>query len=243
MTTSTEILYALHPVTECLKAGRRRVLELFVSRKHDARVDVVLKLAAAGSVPVRRISRGEIQRLAMTEEHQGVCARVGPYPLADFTRLLNAGGSQLLLLLDQIVDVQNFGSLVRTALCAGADGVVIPIRRAAQPGPAVSKASAGALEHLLVAPVANMAEAIKRLKEAGFWIVGLGGGADRSIFDLDLTGPLALVIGGEQKGIRPLVRRHCDFLAAIPQRSPLDSLNASAAGAVALFEAVRQRNM
>jgi len=241
MTTSSEMLYALHPVTECLKAGRRRVLEIFVSRKHDERVGVVLKLAASGNVPVRRISRSEIQRLAMTEEHQGVCARVEPYPLVDFNQLPTAACSQLLLLLDQIVDVQNFGSLVRTALCAGVSGVVIPLRRAAQPGPAVSKASAGALEHLPVARVANMTEAIKQLKSTGFWIVGLGGRAGRSLFEVDLTGPLALVIGGEQKGIRPLVRRHCDFLAAIPQQGPLDSLNASAAGAVALFEAVRQR--
>jgi 23S rRNA (guanosine2251-2'-O)-methyltransferase len=241
MTTSTEMLYALHPVTECLKAGRRRVLEIFVSRKHDERVGVVLKLAAAGNVPVQRISRSDIQRLAMTGEHQGICARVEPYPLADFTQLLTVAGSQLLLLLDQIVDVQNFGSLVRTALCAGAGGVVIPLRRAAQPGPAVSKASAGALEPLPVARVAPMPAAIKQLKNSGFWIVGLGGRAGRSLFEVDLTGPLALVIGGEQKGIRPLVRRHCDFLAAIHQQGPLDSLNASAAGAVALFEALRQR--
>jgi 23S rRNA (guanosine2251-2'-O)-methyltransferase len=147
----------------------------------------------------------------------------------------------LLLLLDQIVDVQNLGSLIRTALCAGAKGVVITRKRAAHPSPAVSKASAGALEHLPVARVANMTEAIKQLKNTGFWIVGLGGRSGRSLFEVDLTGPLALVIGGEQKGIRPLVRRHCDFLAAIPQQGPLDSLNASAAGAVALFEAVRQR--
>ncbi len=244
MTTTTEILYGLHPVTECLKAGRRRVLELFVARQRQGgRMKALLKLADARKVPVRRVARGEIRRLAATEGHQDVCARVEPCPPVDFSRLVAAAGSPLLLVLDHVVDVQNFGSLVRTALCAGAGGVVIPRRRAAQPGPAVSKASAGALEHLPVARVANVKEAIERLKSAGFWIVGLDGRAGRSIFEVDLTGPLALVIGGEHRGIRPLVRRHCDFLAAIPQQGPLDSLNASAAGAVALFEALRQRKM
>ncbi len=228
MTTSTQILYGLHPVAECLKAGRRRVLKIFVARqKRSGRMDVLLARAAAVGVPVRRISRDELERLVVGEGHQGICARVGSYPLVDLSGLLVAAGPQpLLLLLDQIVDVQNLGSLVRTALCAGAKGVVITRKRTAQPSPAVSKASAGALEHMPLARVTNMAAAIKQLKAAGLWVAGL-----------------ALVVGGEQKGIRPLVRQHCDRLMAIPQQGPLDSLNASAAGAVALFEAVRQRGV
>jgi len=242
LTSVGEILYGFHPVAECLRAGRRQVREIALARRaRGKRVEALLSLAQERGVPVRRRTREEIRRLAGAELHQDVCARVGPYPPADLDALLDGAGEPLLLLLDQIVDVQNFGSLVRTALCAGVRGVVIPRRRAAQPGPAACRASAGALEHMAVARVANMTEAVKALKAAGFWIAGLDGRAERTVFDVDLTGPLALVIGAEHKGIRPLVRRHCDLLAAIPQQGPLDSLNASAAGAVALFESVRQR--
>ncbi len=242
MTTDTEILYGFHPVAECLRAGRRRVLEIVVARQaRGQRVEALMSLADERNVPVRRCAREEIRHLAVSEAHQDVCARVASYPLVDLAALLDSTAAPLLLLLDQVVDVQNFGSLVRTALCAGVKGVVIPRRRAAQPGAAACKASAGALEHMPVARVANMTAAVKDLKAAGFWIAGLDGRAEQAVFDVDLTGPLAMVIGGEHRGIRPLVRRHCDLLAAIPQQGPLDSLNASAAGAVALFESVRQR--
>ena len=239
------MLYGMHPVIECLKAGRRRVLEILAARQeHSGRIDAVLTRAVSAGIPVRRISRDEFARLAPGKVHQGICARVNYYPFVDLSEMLAAAGPQpLLLLLDQIVDVQNFGSLVRTALCAGAKGVIITRKRSAQPSPAVSKASAGALEHMPLVRATNMAGTIKQLKAAGFWIAGLAGPASRSIFNVDLTGPFALVVGGEQKGIRPLVRRHCDLLVGIPQQGPLDSLNASTAGAVALFEAVRQRRV
>jgi len=146
-----------------------------------------------------------------------------------------------LLLADSISDTHNLGALIRTALCAGVDGVIIPKDRAAAPLPSVSRASAGALEHMPVVQVTNLVNTIAELKEKGMWIAGMAADADQSLFESNLTGPLALVIGGEEKGIRPLVRKHCDFLIRIPQEGQIDSLNASVAGAVVMYEAYRQR--
>jgi len=134
------------------------------------------------------------------------------------------------------------GALLRTALCAGVDGIVIPKDRSALPTPAVSKASAGALEHSSLARVTNMVNTIKHLKEKGLWILGLDRIAEQSVFSSDLKGSIALVVGGEAKGIRPLVKKHCDMLMSIPQSSRINSLNASAAGAVVMYEAFRQRS-
>jgi 23S rRNA (guanosine2251-2'-O)-methyltransferase len=144
-------------------------------------------------------------------------------------------------MLDNIVDPQNLGALIRTALCVGIDGVVMPRDNCAPPTASVSSASAGALEHIDLCRVTNLVQTIKLCKSHGLWIFGMERGAEQSIFGGDLTGPIALVLGGEQKGIRPLVRKHCDMLFSIPQRGPIESLNVSAAGAVAMYEALRQR--
>jgi 23S rRNA (guanosine2251-2'-O)-methyltransferase len=144
-------------------------------------------------------------------------------------------------MLDNIVDPQNLGAIIRTALCAGVDGVILPKDRCASPTPAVSKASAGALEHLRLSRVTNLVQTIKICKNRGLWTIGLLKDAEQSIYTGDLSGSIAMVLGGEQKGLRPLVRKNCDFLFSIPQQGPLDSLNASAAAAIAMYEAWRQR--
>jgi 23S rRNA (guanosine2251-2'-O)-methyltransferase len=141
-------------------------------------------------------------------------------------------------MLDHIVDPQNLGAVIRTALCVGVDGVILPKDRCASPTPAVSKASAGALEHIRLT---NMVQTIQHCKRAGIWIIGLQKEAAQSIYSGDLTESIAIVLGGEQKGIRPLVQMNCDFMVSIPQRGPVGSLNASAAAAVAMYEAFRQR--
>jgi 23S rRNA (guanosine2251-2'-O)-methyltransferase len=146
-----------------------------------------------------------------------------------------------LILLDGIVDPRNLGALMRTAICAGAEAIIIPKDRSAGPSAIVSKASAGALEHLNLVRVTNIPNTIKALKEIGYWITGLDMAADHSLFSCDLSGPVALVIGGEEKGIRPLVRKQCDYLVSIPQAGPVDSLNASVAGAVVMYEIFRQK--
>jgi 23S rRNA (guanosine2251-2'-O)-methyltransferase len=170
---------------------------------------------------------------------------VTPYPTLDLSDLISGknftASSNFFLLIDNIVDPHNLGALLRTALCATLSGVIIPKDRSAEPSPTVSKSSAGALEHIRLATVVNMANAIKELKKNNIWIIGLDKDGKRSIYDNDFTGNIALVVGGEESGIRPLVKKNCDYLSYIPQNGPVSSLNASVAGAIAMYEAYRQR--
>lgn len=174
--------------------------------------------------------------------HQGVAAQVGPYPFVGLEDILQVDNETVfLLLLDHILDVQNLGALIRTALGVGVGGVVVCKDRSASPTPAVCKASAGALEHIKLVRVTNLVKTMKDMQNAGIWVFGLDARASGTIFQADMTGALALVVGGEEKGLRPLVRHQCDMLVSIPQVGPVESLNASAAGAVALYEGYRQR--
>ena len=244
----SEILFGIHPVLEALRARRRRFVQIWVNRnKLSPGLRELSALADARGVDVEKVPATRLQSMAGTPQHQGVAAKVGLYPWVDFAQLLpvplGPGGSAFFLLLDGILDPQNLGAIARTALCAGIDGVVTAQDRCAPPTPAASKASAGALEHLRVARVPNLVHALCALKDRGLWVAGMAPSAGPVLFDMDLNGPLALVVGSEEKGIRPLVRRHCDFLFCIPQAGPLDSLNASVACGVALYEAFRQRRM
>jgi len=195
---------------------------------------------------VRRVWRApdtvpeELERLCGSPDHQGVVAEVDPYPYADPNALLRREGA-LLLALDQIQDPRNLGAVCRSAEFAGAAGVVIPERRAAEVTAVACKASAGAVEHLALARVRNLADWLGEAKQAGFWIWGAEAEADGAPWDADLSGPTVLVLGGEGKGIRPRVASICDGLIALPQAGRIDSLNVSAAAAALLFEAVRQR--
>lgn len=242
-----DIIYGINPVLEALRGGRR-TFELFVAGEgHDKRVEKILALAAEKGVPVRQRDRKDIARLCGTEYHQGVALRVEPFPYADLPDLLAqwraSGESGLLLVLDGIQDPHNLGALIRTAACAGAHGVIIPKDRAAGITPAVEKASAGAIETIPVARVANIAQTLDDLKRDGFWIYGAAGNSSQSVYAQNFTGHVALVIGGEGEGIRPLVRKKCDVLVAIPLKGGVESLNASVAGGIMLFEAVRQRSL
>jgi 23S rRNA (guanosine2251-2'-O)-methyltransferase len=175
-------------------------------------------------------------------DHQGVVAEVDPYPYADPTALL-ADRTALLVALDQVQDPRNLGAVCRTAEVAGAAGVVIPQRRAAAVTAVACKASAGAVEHLAVARVRNLADWLGEAREAGFWAWGADAGAPTAYTEADLKGGTVLVLGGEGKGLRPRVASSCDGLLAIPQRGRIASLNVSAAAAVLLFEALRQRGL
>ncbi len=195
--------------------------------------------------PSKWLTLQQLQRITGSDLHQGVGARVGEYPFAafdDFLIDIQPGNNDFLLLLDNVVDPHNLGALVRTALCVGVRGIIITKDRSASPTPAVSKASAGALEHVMLCKVTNMVETIKEIKEKGFWVVGMDAGAEKTVFSCELGDRLAIVIGGEGKGIRPLVKTNCDFLVSIPQKGSISSLNASVAGAVVMYEAFRQRN-
>jgi len=243
----TEMLYGIHPVYEALAAQRRRLYEIYLAKeKNTARFGPILSLAESRGIAQQTIEPADFSGLVGTTRHQGVAARVSPYSPTAFSDLMQTARSRngdfFLLMLDNILDPQNLGAVIRTALCAGVDGVVLPKDHSAPPSPAVSKASAGALEHIRLSIVTNLVHTIKQCKKSGMWIIGLQKDAPQSIYAGDLTGSIAILLGGEQKGLRPLVKKNCDFLLSIPQQGPVDSLNASAAAAIAMYEAVRQRN-
>jgi 23S rRNA (guanosine2251-2'-O)-methyltransferase len=202
--------------------------------------------AERGRRKVQRVWRApetlaeELERLCGSPDHQGVVAEVDPYPYADPDALLRREGA-LLVALDQVQDPRNLGAICRSAEFAGAAGVVVPERRAAEVTAVACKASAGAVEHLDVARVRNLADWLAEAKAAGFWIWGADAEADQAPWGVDLTGPTVLVLGGEGKGIRPRVAAACDGLLALPRLGKVDSLNVSAAAASLCFEAVRQR--
>jgi 23S rRNA (guanosine2251-2'-O)-methyltransferase len=241
----TEILYGRHAVLEALRAARRRVDAIYLSRQSRRSLQPFEERAAALGIPRHWVSADELERLSGSRQHQGIGLRVGRYPLQALTTVVSAASlparRQVLVVLDNIVDPHNLGAIIRTALAVEAAGVIIPRDRAAGPTPAVSKASAGALEHATLIQVTNLAATLKSLKEGGWWIFGLDRRGDRSIFETDLAGPTAVVVGSEGRGIRPLVKKQCDRLLFIPQSGPVAALNASVAAAVCLYEVYRQR--
>ncbi|HEX3608187.1 MAG TPA: 23S rRNA (guanosine(2251)-2'-O)-methyltransferase RlmB [Solirubrobacterales bacterium] len=185
-------------------------------------------------------SPNELERLCGSPDHQGVVAEVDPYPYADPNQLLRVD-SALIVALDQVQDPRNLGAVCRSAEAAGAAGVVIPDRRSAEVTAVTCKASAGAVEHLRIARVRNLADWLAEAKDAGFWLWGADANASHAPWDVDLTGPTILVLGGEGKGIRPRVSAACDGTIALPQQGQTASLNVSAAATALLFEAIRQR--
>ena len=234
------IIYGINPVLEALRAGR--VKELRVGNRADHRLKQVLSAAAERGVRVRRVPGDALERDARRGVHQGVVADVeeaGDYSIGEI--ISGASDAPLIVVLDGIEDPHNLGAILRTADAAGVDGVVIQSRRSAARGGAAAKASAGALAHVNIAEVVNIARALEELKEAGVWTVGLAGEASESYEKIDLTLPTAVVLGAEGTGLRRLVRERCDRLASIPMRGHVGSLNVSVAAGVVLFEAVRQR--
>ena len=231
-----------HAVEEALAAGRPLDRILIAKGRHGERVEAVVQLAKSRGVPVRFEDRQQVDRAAGTREHQGVAALGAAKPAVELEDLLAArGGQGLLVLLDGIEDPHNLGAIVRTSLAAGAQGVVIPERRAAGLSDTVERASAGALAHLPVARVKNLVRAMEEIKEAGYWLVGLDERAEPRHTEVDFKVPLGIVLGGEGKGLHELVRERCDFLVSIPTTGPVRTLNVSVAAGVVLFEAVRQR--
>jgi 23S rRNA (guanosine2251-2'-O)-methyltransferase len=234
-------IYGINPVLEALRAGR--VTAIRVSARGDDRLTEIVGLATAHGIPVRRANVDELNRLSHRGTHQGVVADVRDQATLGVQDLVaGAQGAALLVVLDQIEDPHNVGAILRTVDAAGADGVVRQSRHAARLDGAAAKASAGAVSHVKVAEVVNIARAVDELKRAGVWTIGLAGDAAKRYDEIDLTLPTALVLGAEGSGLRRLVRERCDWLAAIPMRGHVDSLNVSVAAGIVLFEAVRQRN-
>ncbi len=233
-------IYGINPVLEALRA--RRVTAIRVAARADDRLSGIVRLAEEQGVSVRRVNAADLERVARGGAHQGVVADVEDAACVSVEDLVTrASGAPLIVVLDSIEDPHNLGAILRTVDAAGADGVVRQSRHAAALGGAAAKASAGAVAHVRIAEVVNIARALETLKEAGVWTVGLAGDAPKCYTDIDLTLPTALVVGAEGAGLRRLVRERCDWLVSIPMQGHVQSLNVSVATGIALFEAVRQR--
>ena len=241
-----ERVFGLHAVTSLLERNPARVslLQVLESRD-DPRIKRVLDLAGKANVPVRRVSRRELDELVPGVSHQGVVAETGEannvseHELTGFIEQLEHPA--FLLILDGIQDPHNLGACIRSADAAGVDAVIIPRDRSAPMNATVRKVACGAAEVVPVVRVTNLARVMRQLRDAGIWIYGAAGEAETCLYDTDLSGSLALVLGGEGKGLRRLTREHCDGLASIPLAGSVSSLNVSVATGICLFEARRQR--
>ncbi|HHY15914.1 MAG TPA: 23S rRNA (guanosine(2251)-2'-O)-methyltransferase RlmB [Firmicutes bacterium] len=233
------------PVLEALRSGREINRLLIAKGQRKGSIRQILTLAEKRGVLIQEVDRRVLDRLSEIDNHQGVLAQLAQVEYLSLDELLardkTEGWAPLLVLLDGIQDPHNLGSIIRSAEAAGAHGVIIPERRAAGVTAAAMKASAGAANYLPVCRVVNLVDAMETLKKAGYWIAGADMEGE-ACFQQDLTGPLALVVGGEGKGLSRLVREKCDFLTSIPMRGRIGSLNASVAAAVLLFEVLRQRS-
>lgn len=238
------LVVGVNPVREALKSGRPVDKILVAREERGLRLGEILKLAREKGVPVHKAGRARLDTLAGNVRHQGIMAYVAAHRYYSLEEVLaGAGEPPFLLLLDEINDPHNLGAILRTAESAGVHGVVIPRRRSVSLTPAVARVSAGAVEHIPVARITNMAHTIEELKNKGFWVVGADAAGPEVFWRAKLDGPLALVVGGEDKGLGRLVREKCDHLVSIPMRGKIGSLNASVAAALLMYEVVRQRGL
>ncbi len=237
-------LTGIHSVRQALEAGRPLDRIVIARGRGGEHIEELVRLARSHGIPVRFEDRAQLDRLAGSSDHHGVVALAAArraFALEDLLERAPGGAAGLIVLLDGVEDPHNLGAIARCALAAGADGLVIPERRAAGLTETVARASAGALEHLPVARVTNLARAMEQLKKAGYWLAGLEERAEKNYTEVDYTSPIGIVLGGEGGGLHELTRKRCDFLVSLPTRGPVRSLNVSVAAGVVLFEAVRQR--
>ncbi|HEY5074329.1 MAG TPA: 23S rRNA (guanosine(2251)-2'-O)-methyltransferase RlmB [Pyrinomonadaceae bacterium] len=245
-----DLLYGVNPLLEALRAGERIPAEIVVAEgARDERLRELIELARTRNVTVKRVPRASIDRAIGNTHHQGVMARVAAARYADVDDLVSSiatrVGSEsepLVVVLDGVEDPRNLGAILRTAECAGVDGVFVPERRAAGLTDAVAKAAAGAVEHVPVARATNLSRLIEELKERNVWVIGTVADASMSYTEWDWTRPSAVVLGGEGAGLHRLVSEHCDVLVSIPVRGKIQSLNVSVAAGIVLYEALRQRS-
>ena len=239
------VLHGIHAVTEALKAYPEKIERICVERgQKNPRIQEIIKLAQLNRVRIAFEERSWLDRKAEGLRHQGVlcyAAEIGTFDSEEILQQAKSPG--LLVVLDGIEDPQNLGAILRSAEAAGADGVFLPQRRSAGLSAAVVKASAGAAAHIKVARITNIAQCIESLKKKGYWIAGLDAASDRPIWKIDLTAPIALILGNEGSGLHRLVREKCDFLVSLPIRGNVSSYNVSVAAGIALYEVLRQRTI
>jgi len=240
-----EIIYGINPILEALRSERQGLNKIFLAEgKKGGPIRLLRQLAREKGIPVQVSPKEALDRLAGSGHHQGILGFTAASSYSTWEDLLDrvrsAQGKAIVLVLDSIEDPQNLGSLIRTAEACGVKGVILPKDRAAGITPAVVKASAGAVAHLPIVRVTNLASTLEELKKEGFWIVGADSRAEKSLYELKFDMNVGVIIGGEGKGVRPLLLKKCDYTVSIPMKGKVSSLNAGIAGAVILFEVLRQ---
>ena len=244
----SELVFGVHAVRALIEGDPAGVLDVWMQARRDLpSIRRVLARPTASDIAVHRVSRGTIERMVGLTTHQGVVARYRPLaaaPIVTLDQLLDrAPPPSLIVVLDEVQDPRNLGACLRCAAGAGADAMVVARRRSASLTAAARKAASGASEHIPLVTVTNLASALERIAGAGLSVIGAAAGAERSLYDVDLRKPHAVVLGGEARGLRRLTRERCRQIVSIPLHGPVESLNVSVAAAVFLFEAVRQRSV
>lgn len=240
-----DVLVGRNAVTEALKSGRGINKLWIASGDREGSVAEIAALAKEHGIVVQYVERAKIESLAGGHRHQGVLAYVAPVPYAELDDILKAaeekGEAPFLVLLDELEDPHNLGALLRTADATGVHGILIPKRRSVSLNATVAKTSAGAVEYVPVARIGNIAQTLKKLKEKGFWVAGADMDGEKAYYEADLTGPLVLVVGSEGRGMSRLTKEACDFIVSMPMVGRINSLNASVAGSILMYESMRQR--
>ena len=240
-----DVLVGRNAVTEALKSGRGINKLWIASGDREGSVAEIAALAKERGIVVQYVERAKIEALAGGHRHQGVLAYVAPVPYAELEDILKAaeakGEAPFLVLLDELEDPHNLGALLRKADATGVHGILIPKRRSVSLNATVAKTSAGAVEYVPVARIGNIAQTLKKLKEKGFWVAGADMDGEKAYYEADLTGPLVLVVGSEGKGMSRLTKEACDFIVRMPMVGRINSLNASVAGSILMYESMRQR--
>lgn len=240
-----DVLVGRNAVTEALKSGRGINKLWIASGDREGSVSEIAALAKERGIVVQYVERAKIEALAGGYRHQGVLAYVAPVPYAELDDILKAaeekGEAPFLVLLDELEDPHNLGALLRTADATGVHGILIPKRRSVSLNATVAKTSAGAVEYVPVARIGNIAQTLKKLKEKGFWVAGADMDGEKAYYEADLTGPLVLVVGSEGRGMSRLTKEACDFIVSMPMVGRINSLNASVAGSILMYESMRQR--
>ena len=240
-----DVLVGRYAVTEALKSGRGINKLWIASGDREGSVSEIAALAKERGIVVQYVERAKIEALAGGHRHQGVLAYVAPVPYAELDDILKAaeekGEAPFLVLLDELEDPHNLGALLRTADATGVHGILIPKRRSVSLNATVAKTSAGAVEYVPVARIGNIAQTLKKLKEKGFWVAGADMDGEKAYYEADLTGPLVLVVGSEGRGMSRLTKEACDFIVSMPMVGRINSLNASVAGSILMYESMRQR--
>ena len=240
-----DVLVGRNAVTEALKSGRGINKLWIASGDREGSVAEIAALAKERGIVMQYVERAKIESLAGGHRHQGVLAYVAPVPYAELDDILKAaeakGEAPFLVLLDELEDPHNLGALLRTADATGVHGILIPKRRSVSLNATVAKTSAGAVEYVPVARIGNIAQTLKKLKEKGFWVAGADMDGEKAYYEADLTGPLVLVVGSEGRGMSRLTKEACDFIVSMPMVGRINSLNASVAGSILMYESMRQR--